>query len=112
MFKLEERKKVRAHLAAVNSGAISDPKAQFGTDASGNVLGDEGKPVEGTAPKGFKAGEAPAPAETDYTKLTTHADLDAALGSREKPEGWDDREKFKVAEKQAWLAANPANGGW
>lgn len=122
MFKLEDRKKVRAHLAKVNAGEVVDPIASTGADAEGNVIGDDGKPVAGTAAKGFKAdvtnqnddGNA-ANNPVDYSKLNTHDQLDAALGNRAKPEGWDDREKFKVAEKQTWLTANatPANpNGW
>jgi hypothetical protein len=107
MLKLEDRKKVRAHLRGVNAGKISDPVAQYGTAANGDVIGDDGKPVPGTAAKGFTATEA-TPEPVDYTKLTTHAELDAALGDRTKPEGWDG---MKVADKQAWLAAAPANGG-
>lgn len=110
MFKLEDRKKVRQHLRKVHSGEVSDPVALYGTDANGDVIGDDGKPVSGTAAKGHVTPEMAAE-PVDYTKMTTHAELDAALGDRTKPEGWDDREKFKVADKQAWLAA-PANGGW
>lgn len=110
MFKLADRKRVREHLRKVNAGEVSDPVALYGTDANGDVIGDDGKPVSGTAAKGHVATETSSE-PVDYTKMTTHADLDAALGERTKPEGWDDREKFKVADKQAWLTANPANGG-
>lgn len=127
MFKLEDRKKVRAHQDAVNSGEVVDPVVSFGTDEQGNVIGKGGKPVEGTAPKGFNANADKPKAEGnendgnentpfDYTTLRTHEDLDGekGLNGRERPEGWDDRDKFKVADKQAWLDANrPAPAaGW
>lgn len=133
MFKLEKRREVREHLRKVNAGLVVDPAAQFGTDASGNVLGDNGKPVADTAPGGYdpKKDQPKTKAEGtdengndndgnentpfDYTTLRTHEDLDGpkGLNERTKPEGWDDREKFKVADKQAWLDANrpaPVNG--
>jgi hypothetical protein len=109
MFKLEDRKKVREHLRKVNAGQIKDPVAQYGTDANGDVIGDDGKPVPGTAAKGQSPAPEPETEPVDYTKMTTHADLDAALGDRTKPEGWGD---MKVAEKQAWLAGQTNGGGW
>lgn len=45
-----------------------------------------------------------AGAATDYSKVRTHADLDAALGDRDQPEGWAD---FQAAQKRTWLTDNP-----
>lgn len=125
MKSLKERQKQREHFAKVNSGEIRDPAVTHGTDEGGNVLGDDGKAVGGTAPKGFDAnavdsggGNSPNDeGKTDYSKLRSHADLDGdkGLAGREKPEGWDDK---SVADKQKWLSENqntsndaPA-GGW
>lgn len=127
MKSLEKRKAQRKYFAEVNAGKVDDPVVTHGTDASGRVIGDEGKPVNGTEPGGDNAnsnGEGNSGGEpVDYTKLTTHDALDKALEGRTKPEGWDDRETFKVADKQKWLAEHPANanetgaggntsGGW
>jgi hypothetical protein len=133
MKDLKTRQKQREHFAAVNAGKIDDPVVTHGTDETGNVIGDNGKPVPGTAPGGENTNANPTgennggagqgAGAADYSKLTSHADLDAALEGRTKPEGWDNRDLFKVADKQKWLAEHPAegsnqgagqtgNGGW
>jgi hypothetical protein len=129
MFKLDKRRAVREHLRKVNAGEVIDYAAQHGTDDKGNVLGDNGKPVADTAPKGFDASRDKAKAKTegtaegtaedddgntpfDYKTLATHADLDGekGLNGREAPEGWA---TMKVVEKQDWLDANRAPAtGW
>ena len=119
MLKLSDRQKAREYRNAVNSGEIKDTVMTHGTAENGDVIGDDGKPVPGTAAKGAKApeerdeGNGGAENVTDYTKFKTHADLDAELGKLNlsaEPEGWKD---LKVEEKQAKLAelAKPA-GGW
>jgi len=127
MFKLDDRKKAREHRAAVNSGAVKDMVASHGLAENGDVIGDDGKPVAGTAAKGYKPPEAEDNAggfpdgdggngggKVDYTKFKNHADLNAELAKlgKETPEGWTE-DKPTVAEKQAILAdlAKPA-GGW
>ena len=136
MKSLKERQKQREHFAKVNAGEVVDPVVTHGTDDNGNVIGDDGKPVEGTAAKGFKVGEDTATNSEgtspvnggndgggtgngsggdtfDYKQLGTHDALNGekGLAGREKPTGWDE---MKVAEKQEWLDKNrPASGnGW
>lgn len=127
MFKLEQRKKARKHMAAVNAGEIKDPVVSHGTDKSGNVIGDDGAPVSGTAPGGYTSDDGDEEGEgggntstnsiPDYSKVTTHAALNAELAKLgvETPEGWTD-DKPTVAEKQAKLneLANGKDngGGW
>lgn len=116
MFKLDERKKAREYRAAVNAGEIKDTVMTHGTAENGEVIGDDGKPVAGSAAKGAASGgdgDGEGNKGTDYTKFTTHADLDAELAKLNlsaEPEGWKDA---KVADKQAKLAelSKPA-GGW
>ena len=127
MKDLKTRQKQREYLAKVNSGEIKDPRVTLGTDESGNVIGDDGKPVAGTNPGGEKTNANPtgengggSDASKDYSKLTRHEDLDKALEGRTAPDGWGD---MKVTDKQAWLtehpaegsntgAGSPGNGGW
>jgi hypothetical protein len=98
MKSLKERQKQRAHHAAVYSGEIVDPVILFGTDTPNAA------PAVSDTDNGSNI-NAVDNSPTDYSKLGTHAELDAALGTRTKPDGWDG---FKVADKQAWLVANPA----
>lgn len=133
MQSLTKRKQQREYFAKVNSGEVVDMAVSHGLAPNGDVLGNDLKPVAGTAAKGYvrsketvdlavgtegsdngngngNGNEENTP--PDYTKLNTHADLDAALGERPGPEGWKD---MKVNDKQAWLAANPATtnpAGW
>lgn len=126
MLPLKQRRARREHIAAVNRGEVFDPAVTYGLSNNAEVLGDDGKPVAGSAPKGFagfttgeqtggKTGEADDDNKPfDYATLGTHADLDGekGLNGREKPEGWD---TMKVVEKQAWLEANrpaPTATGW
>lgn len=123
MFKLEERKKAREHRAAVNAGKVKDMKASHGLAENGDVIGNDGKPVEGTAAKGFKPAEADDNAggnpdgnnKVDYTKVKSHAELNAELAKlgKETPEGWTD-DKPTIAEKQALLTemTKTAESGW
>lgn len=121
MFKLEERKKNRKHMHAVNSGEIVDTVASHGTAENGDVIGDDGKPVPGTAAKGAKPAEVEETddntnAGTDYTKFKSHADLNAELAKlnlETVPEGWTE-DKPTIAEKQAKLAelTKPATQAW
>lgn len=108
MKALKERQKQREYLAKVNSGEIKDPIVTHGTDDNGDVIGNDMKPVSGTAAKGFKPeGSEPANnARVDYTKLRSHADLNGekGLAGRTEPEGWGG---MSVEAKQAWLTANP-----
>lgn len=126
MFDLKERQKARAYNHAVNAGEVKDPVIQHGTAVNGDVIGDDGKPVPGTAAKGFKpdeggegnggeGGEGNQP--VDYTKFTTHADLDAEFAKLNKDPaetGWGGEGSKTVAEKQAKLAelTKPATTGW
>lgn len=121
MFKLEERKKARAHRAAVNAGEIKDTVVTHGVAENGDVIGDNGKPVPGTAAKGAaspeerdeKGGNGGGTEPVDFTKFKTHADLDAELAKLNlsaEPEGW---KELKVEEKQAKLAeVSKPSGGW
>lgn len=100
MKKLSERIKRREHDKAVYAGEVEDNLVTFGTEnPNGETEGDDGS-------AGGETTET-----TDYTKLTSHADLDAALEGREAPTGWKD---MKVADKQAWLSDNPKApaAGW
>jgi hypothetical protein len=96
MKSLKERQNQRAHHAAVYGGKVKDPIVTYGTETPNAMPEDtgEGNGGGGTA---------------DYSKLGTHAELDAALGQRSKPENWDN---LKVTEKQAWLTANSVSSGW
>lgn len=95
MKSLKERQKQRAHHAAVYNGEVDDPVVTYGTDTPNTAPEDTGNGGGGSEP-------------VDYTRMGTHAELDAALGDRTKPEGWGD---MKVADKQTWLAANPVSSG-
>jgi hypothetical protein len=136
MEKLEARKKQREYFAKVNSGEIKDNKVTHGTDDAGNVLGDNGKPVSGTAPKGFDPnaddrdlnhndaddGTGGGGGENDnndpgvdYSKLRTHEELNGekGLAGRNPPDKWND---MTVADKQKWLSdeqekSRAGNGG-
>lgn len=118
MFKLKDRLEARLHNRMVNAGEIVDPVVTHGTDANGDVIGKGGKPVPGTAPKGYKPEKAEgddAPETVDYTKFKSHAELNEQLAKLgvATPEGWTD-DKPTIAEKQAKLAeiTKPATSGW
>lgn len=107
MLDLKTRKKQRAHMRAVYSGEVKDLTVMLGQDASGNPVNADGSIVN---PDTAIPGDVNAANTTDYTKMTTHAELDAAVGARTTPDGWD---KFKVDDKQKWLADNAATAtGW
>lgn len=110
MFKLKDRQERRNYIARVNAGEVKDFTITHGTTAGGIPVDAKGTPLIETAEPPEENGDG----ATDYTKLTSHEQLDNALGARAKPEGWDDRNKFKVVDKQTWLASNPATpgGGW
>lgn len=114
MLPLKERQKDREHRKAVNSGEIKDSKATHGTDESGAVIGDDGKPVAGTAPGGAgaegdgKAGTETTSQEEDFSKMTT-AELDKAIVGRAKPTGWDE---MNLAAKREAIASAPKVPGW
>lgn len=110
MFPLKDRIKNREYLAKVNAGEIKDSKVSNGTAENGDVIGDDGKPVPGTAAKGRNPEETPHDEgltdATDYTKFKSHAELNAEmtkLGLTVPPDGWTD-DKPSVAEKQKILA--------
>lgn len=114
MKSLKERQAQRDYFAKVNRGDVKDTVVSLGESENGDVIGDDGKPVAGTAAKGrnTSAGDgkdgttsdgAPEGQKKDWSKVGKHDDLNAGLGSRTAPEGWAD---WKVEAKQEWLTAN------
>ncbi len=116
MLSLDKRKERREHDAKVYAGEIDDPKVTSGTDASGNVLGDDGKPVAGSNGISADDDDADKPKKTDFSRMT-NAQLDKLVEGN-KPEGWD---AFDLDAKRKWLTDDEAakstgshnsGGGW